>query len=490
MKSVTIIGGGLSGLSASCYLAKKNYKVTIVDKNNTMGGRLSSFEVDGFTFDMGPSWYWMPDIFEDFFTDFNRDINDYYKLERLNPSYKFFFEDDTLDISKDFDDLCKIFEEYESGSSLQLKNFINEANMKYKISMKDFIEKANISFKEYLSFSIIRHFRFLTLTKPLRKHIASYFKHKKLRNILEFPSMFLGGSPQNTPALYSLMNYADIINGTWYPMGGMIEITKGFIKLSKELGVNHVLNEDIDNLNITQNSIDYASSSSSKYKSDFYICCAEYPHVQTKLLSAKHRSYTSNYWDKKNVAPSSLIFYLGISKKIPNLEHHNLFFDEDFDTHLDEIFNKKIWPENPLFYVCCPSKTDKTVVPDQKSENLFILVPIGPGSQDNDSIREKYFTQIIERIEKRVGLSIKDNIIVKKSFCVKDFKSRYNAYKGNAYGLANTLLQTAIFKPKIKDKKIENLYYSGHFTVPGPGLPPAIISGKIAAKEIIKETKS
>ena len=490
MKSVTIIGGGLSGLAASCYLAKNNCEVTIIDKNNSMGGRLSSFELDGFTFDMGPSWYWMPDIFEDFFNDFDRDINDYYKLERLDPSYKFFFEDGTLDISKDFDDLCKIFEEYETGSSLQLKKFINEASMKYQISMNNFIELANISLKEYLSFSVIRYFRSLTLTKPLRKHIASYFKHKKLRNILEFPSMFLGGSPQNTPALYSLMNYADIINGTWYPRGGMIEITKGFINLSKELGVNHVLNENIDNLNVKHNSIDYASSSRSKYKSNFYICCAEYPHVQTKLLSPKHRSYTSNYWDKKNVAPSSLIFYLGLSKKIPNLEHHNLFFDEDFDTHLDEIFNKKIWPENPLFYVCCPSKTDETVVPNQESENLFILVPIGPGSEDNDDIREKYFTQIIKRIESKVGLSIKDNIIVKKSFCVKDFKSRYNAYKGNAYGLANTLLQTAIFKPKIKDNKIKNLYYSGHFTVPGPGLPPAIISGKIAAKEIIKEIKS
>ena len=487
MKSVTIIGGGLSALSASCYLAKQNFEVTIIDKNNSMGGRLSSYSVDGFTFDMGPSWYWMPDIFEDFFSDFDRDINDYYKLERLNPSYKFFFEDEMVDISKDIDDLYKIFEEYEPGSSLNLKKFIDEANMKYEVSMKNFIELANISLKEYLSLSVIKYFKSLTLTKPLRKHIASYFKHKKLRNMLEFPSMFLGGSPQNTPALYSLMNYADIVNGTWYPKGGMIEIAKGFTKLSKELGVNHVLNEDIDSLNVTHNSIDYASSSSTKYKSDFYISCAEYPHVQTKLLSKKHRSYTPKYWDKKNVAPSSLIFYLGLSKKIPNLQHHNLFFDEDFDTHLDEIFNKKVWPENPLFYVCCPSKTDETVVPDKESENLFILVPIGAGSQDNESLREKYFKQIIKRIENKVGLSIKDSIIVKESFCVKDFKSRYNAYKGNAYGLANTLLQTAIFKPKIKDKKIENLYYSGHFTVPGPGLPPAIISGKIAAKEIIKE---
>ena len=489
MKTVTIIGGGLSGLAASCYLSKNNYDVIIVDKNDSMGGRLSSFEVDGFTFDMGPSWYWMPDIFEDFFTDFDRNISDYYELERLNPSYKFFFDDEMVDISKNIDDLYELFEDYEPGASLQLENFINEANKKYKISIKNFIELANISVKEYFTLFAIKYFRSLTLTKPLRKHIRHYFKHKKLRNMLEFPSMFLGGSPENTPALYSLMNYADIVNGTWYPKGGMIEITKGFSKLSKELGVKHILNENIDNLKVDNNCIDYANSSTTKYKSDFYICCAEYPHVQTKLLSEKYRSYSSKYWDKKNVAPSSLIFYLGFSKKIPNLEHHNLFFDEDFDTHLDEIFNKKIWPENPLFYVCCPSKTDESVVPDQKSENLFILVPIGPGSQDNDSIREKYFTQIIERIENKVGLSIKDNIIVKKSFCVKDFKSRYNAYKGNAYGLANTLLQTAIFKPKIKDKKIKNLYYSGHFTVPGPGLPPAIISGRIAANQIIKETK-
>ena len=257
MKSVTIIGGGLSALSASCYLAKENFEVTIIDKNNSMGGRLSSFEVDGFTFDMGPSWYWMPDIFENFFSDFDRDINDYYKLERLNPSYKFFFEDDMVDISKDIDDLYKIFEEYEPGSSLNLKKFIDEANMKYEVSMKNFIELANISLKEYLSLSVIKYFKSLTLTKPLRKHIASYFKHKKLRNMLEFPSMFLGGSPQNTPALYSLMNYADIKLGTWYPEGGMHKIVEAMVNLAEEKGVKFYRNEEVKKLSYLDNKISH-----------------------------------------------------------------------------------------------------------------------------------------------------------------------------------------------------------------------------------------
>ena len=490
MKEITIIGGGLSGLAASCYLAKSNFKVKIIDKNETMGGRLSSFEVDGFKFDYGPSWYWMPDVFEDFFKDFNKEVSDYYELKRLNPSYKFYFEKNNNTIPSKFSDIKNEYDNIQNNSSVKLDQFIERGKKKYKISMDGFIDLPNLSFKEYFSFDVLKHFFSLDFFISLRKHIKKYFNNSKIIQMLEFPSMFLGGTPSNTPGLYSLMNYADLKGGTWYPMGGMIEITKAFTNLSLELGVEHINNIEIKKLIIDKSMIVEAKSSNGKiFKSDFFLCCAEYPFVQNNLIEKKYRTYSKNYWSKRKVAPSALIFYLGLSEKIKDFEHHNLFFDKDFDKHLDEIFVQKKWPEDPLFYVCCPSKTDLSTVPSPNHENLFILIPIGPGSLDEEKIRNIYFKKILKRIESKVNQKIEDKIIFKKSFCVNDFKSRYNAYNGNAYGLANTLFQTAIFKPKMKDAKIKNLYYSGHFTVPGPGLPPAIISGKIASKQIIKDAQ-
>ena len=488
-KKVIIIGGGLSGLSASCYLAEKNYDVTIIDKNESVGGRLTSFKKEGFTFDLGPTWYWMPDVFDNFFKDFNKNTSDYYKLTRLEPSYKFFANESQYDISTNKNDLENMFESIEPGSSKRMKKFMKEAELKYKISMDHFIDKPNLSIKEYFSFSMIRYFFSLDILKSLRNHISSFFKSKIIKDMLEFPSMFLGGTPSNTPALYSLMNYADIVGGTWYPNGGMVEVSNGFGKLSKELGVKHILNEEVSSFKIKENNIEeIKSKNGNSYKADYIICSAEYPFVQMNLLDKKHRTYKASYWSKRNIAPSALIFYLGLSEKVQNIDHHNLFFDRDFDSHLNDIFEKNIWPKEPLFYMCCPSKTDQSVVPNTSMENIFILIPIASDSHDSKDVRNKYLEDVLSRIESVTNQNIKDKIIVEESFCVNDFKDRYNAYKGNAYGLANTLFQTAVFKPKMKDKKINNLYYSGHFTVPGPGLPPAVISGKIAAKQIMKDS--
>ncbi len=488
MKSITIIGGGLSGLSASCYLAKNNFDVTLIDKNNGPGGRLSYIKEKGFTFDLGPTWYWMPDVFDKFFNDFDKKVSDYYDLIRLDPSYKFFSSSNEYNIPENIDELYMIFENIEKGSSSQLKHFMEQARKKYNISMDSFVYLPNNSFTEYFSFSIIKNIFALNIFQSLRKHIASYFKSKTIRDLLEFPSMFLGGTPNNTPALYSLMNYADIIGGTWYPKGGMYQISKGFAQLSNELGVKHIYNEEIVKFDIKNSKIKkVVSKAGNIYESSSYICSIEYPYAQMNLINNEYRSYDSKYWSTRNIAPSALIFYLGLSEKIKNIEHHNLFFDKDFDKHLDDIFVKKIWPSEPLFYLCCPSKTDSTVVPKKNMENIFILIPIQSGSKDDNDIREKYFVDIIKRIEQITHQSIKEKILVKKSFCINDFISRYNSYKGNAYGLANTLFQTAFLKPKLKDKKIKNLYYSGHFTVPGPGLPPAVISGKVVSNQIIKD---
>ena len=316
MKNITIIGGGLSGLAASCYLAQKGLNVTIIDKNKDMGGRLSYFKEEGFTFDLGPSWYWMPDIFDNFFNDFNKKVEDYYDLVRLDPSYKFFFKNKQINMPSNYNNVLDIFDQNEPSSSYKLNKFIKRGENKYKISMSGFIELPNLSIREYLSYSVLKHIFSLDFMISLRKHIKHYFKNKNLKKMLEFPSMFLGGTPDNTPALYSLMNYADIKGGTWYPKGGMFQITKAFATLSKELGVKHINDTEIKKLEINNNGIikKALSSNGNEYKSDIFICCAEYPFVQQKLIDKKYRSYSSEYWKKRDVAPSALIFYLGIKK--------------------------------------------------------------------------------------------------------------------------------------------------------------------------------
>ncbi len=487
MKTVTIIGSGLAGMSAGCYLAKNGYKVDILDKNSSCGGRLSQIESNGFIFDKGPSWYWMPDIFDNFFKDFNKQTSQFYKLERLSPSYQFFTKQSSYQLPSNFENLCILFDKIEPGSSKNLKSFLKSAELKYKLSVKEFLNFPGQSFSEFLKPDILKNLFKIHIFTSLRKHVKKYFSNTDIIKILEFPSMFLGGSPNNTPGVYSLMNFADIKGGTWYPKGGMYQISKSIEKLAKELGVKFYYNTEAKKFNIKNNKIiSLLCKNNIEHISDHYICNAEYPFVQQILIEKKYRTYTKDYWNKCSVSPSAIIFHLGISKKIKFLEHHNLFFDESFDGHLDDIYKNYKNPNKPLFYVCCPSKTDNSVIPKDEMENLFILIPISTNAKVDDGLVDYYYEYVISKMEKYENDSIRNSIVEKISYTKNDFETDYNAYNGNAYGLANTLFQTANFKPNMKDKKIKNLYYCGHFTVPGPGLPPALISGKICSKIIMK----
>tara|TARA_B000000475_G_scaffold17571_1_gene14492 strand:- start:1325 stop:2791 length:1467 start_codon:yes stop_codon:yes gene_type:complete len=487
MKNITIIGSGLAGMSAGCYLAKNGYTVDIIDKNSTCGGRLAQIKSNGFTFDKGPSWYWMPDIFDNFFKDFKKKSSDFYSLKRLSPSYQFFTETSIYQLPSNFNQLCNLFDKIDPGSSKKLELFLKSAELKYKLSIEQFLNLPGQSYSEFLKPEIIKNLSKMNIFISLRKHIRKYFSNDDIIKILEFPSMFLGGSPNNTPGVYSLMNFADIKGGTWYPKGGMYEISKSIEKLAKDLGVKFHFNVDAKKFNVENNKIkSLVCKNNIEFTSDYFICNAEYPYVQNNLIEKKYQTYNNEYWKKCRVSPSAIIFHLGVSKKIKFLKHHNLFFDENFDEHLDDIYNKNINPKKPLFYVCCPSKTDDCVIPNDNMENLFILIPISTNTIVNDELVNFYYDYVISKIEKYEKDLIRDNIIERISYTKKDFVSEYNAYNGNAYGLANTLFQTANFKPNIKDKKIKNLYYCGHFTVPGPGLPPSLISGKIASELLMK----
>ncbi len=486
MTKISIIGSGFSGLSAASYLAKEGHDVTVFEKHKQAGGRARQFQEDGFVFDMGPSWYWMPDVFERFYNDFGKSSADFYNMVRLSPSYQIFYEDDVLQIPASLDELYDLFESIEKGSADKLKRFLKSAKYKYDVGINEFVEKPSLSINEFIDFRIITAAMKLNMFRSLSHEVRSLFTHDKLIQLLEFPVLFLGATPQRIPALYSLMNYADLSLGTWYPMGGMHEIVKAFKSIALDAGVEFSFDSPIEKLNVANGKVHSLSTDTQQIETDVCISSADYHFTEQKLLEPTVRNYSEQYWSKRVMAPSSLLFYLGIDKKVEGLLHHNLFFDEDFAKHAQEIYTTPKWPSKPLFYVCCPSKTDKGVAPDGK-ENVFLLMPLAPGIEDSGEMREKYFRVMMDRLEKRTGQEINEHICYKKSYCIDNFKEDYGAFKGNAYGLANTLTQTAILKPSLKNKHLDNLYYTGQLTVPGPGVPPSIISGRVVAQQVIKD---
>ena len=485
MKNITVIGSGFSGLSAAAFLAKDGYIVTLLEKNSSVGGRARLFKEKGYSFDMGPSWYWMPEIFENFFKEFDCKIEDYYDLKKLDPGFKIVFKDVEINLSSNWKDICELFDKYEKGGATKLNNFMKDAEQKYNIGLDFLYSSPGISIFELFTTKILKNLNKLEILTSYRNHIKKYFTNPYLVNILEFPVLFLGTSAKNTPALYSLMAYSGIKQGTYYPIGGFNKVIKSMEKICLDLGVKIQTNQEVKKINVRDSKVFSISTKNQEIKTDMLVASADYAHVEENLLEKKYRNYSKEYWNKKSFSPSSLLFYLGVSKKIKNLDHHTLFFDEDIEKHSNDIYENPIWPEKPLFYTCCPSKTDPTVAPKDK-ENLFILIPIAAGLEDSEIIREKYFKIIMDRLEKFCNLDIRKYIEYKRSYCINDFKEDYYAYKGNAYGLANTLMQTANLKPKIKSKKIKNMYYTGQLTVPGPGVPPSIISGQLVAEQIIK----
>jgi phytoene desaturase len=485
-KKVIIIGSGFAGMSAATFMAKAGWKVTVLEKHPTPGGRARQLKEAGFVFDMGPSWYWMPDVFERYFNQFGKSVADYYTLERLDPSYRVYWKDGPIDIPANYDELKNVFDKIEPGSSHQLDKFLSEAAYKYEVGINKLVHKPGQSITEFLDWDLIKGLFKLDVFNSMKSHVAKHFKNAKLRELMEFPVLFLGALPEKTPALYSLMNHADIKGGTWYPRGGMYQIVEAMYQLAVEVGVEFQFSQNVTDIAVHKDYAKKVVTENGGFEADVVIGGADYHHIETKLLLEENRSYPSTYWEQRIMAPSCLIFYVGVNKKIPNILHHSLFFDSSFDVHGNEIYTTKEWPSDPLFYVSATSVTDATVA-SYGYENLFILIPVAAGLEnDDEAIREKYFNMVIKRMEKYFGCSIKDAVIYKKSFAHREFISEYNSFKGNAYGLANTLMQTAILKPSCRSAKVNNLFYTGQLTVPGPGVPPSLISGEVVAKEVIK----
>ena len=484
MTKISIIGSGFSSLSAACYLARAGFDVDVYEKNEQVGGRARVLEEDGFRFDMGPSWYWMPDVFERFFSDFGKRPSDYYELIRLSPAYTVYFEDkSSINIPGSVEAIYEIFEQEEPGSSRSLRKFLKNARYNYEVAIGDLVYRPGLSPTELITpktVSRINQF-FTSVSHEIRKR----FKSKKLISILEFPVLFLGARPQDTPAFYNFMNYADFVLGTWYPKGGMYQVVEAIHHLAIELGIRIHANSSVEKIIVSQNKVAGLIVNGQEVFSELVLSGADYHHTE-KLLDPVWRSYSEKYWRKKVFAPSALLFYVGFDRKFDTLSHHLLFFDRDFDLHAQEIYSDPRWPESPLFYTSFTSLTDDTVAPAGKESAVF-LIPLAPDLEDSPEIREKYFDQIMQRLEIQTGQSFRDHVCFKRSYCVNDFKKDYHSYKGNAYGMANTLKQTAFLRPKIKSRKVDKLYFTGQLTVPGPGVPPALISGKVVSQQIVKE---
>lgn len=485
-KAVIIIGSGFAGLSAASFMAKAGWQVTVVEKHTTPGGRARQFSDAGFTFDMGPSWYWMPDVFERYFKQFGKSVADYYQLKRLDPSYRVYWPDGPVDIPANYEELQSLFDTIEPGTGAKLDLFLKEAAYKYEVGIHKLVHKPGQSLTEFLDWDLVSGVFKLDVFRSIKSHVAKYFTHPKLRELMEFPVLFLGALPEDTPALYSLMNYADIKGGTWYPEGGMFQIVKAMYDLAVELGVQFEFNQNVQEIRIRQNAARQVVTQDREYEADVVIGGADYHHIEMNLLPEPFRTYTPAYWGKRIMAPSCLLYYVGLNKRLKNIRHHSLFFDTSFEVHGKEIYTTKEWPSDPLFYMSATSVTDTTVAPEG-CENLFLLIPVATGlSDDSPERRQFYFDKVLARLEQQTGQSVKDAIIYQKSFAHSDFVSEYNAFRGNAYGLANTLGQTAVLKPACRSKKVRNLFYTGQLTVPGPGVPPSLISGEVVAGEVIK----
>jgi phytoene desaturase len=421
-----------------------------------------------------------------FFALFSKKPSDFYELKRLDPGYRVYYgKDDVLDVPAEMGELEKIFEGIEPGSSAGLRTFLDQAAYKYKVGMGEYVFRPSHSLGEFIDLNLIMKSMSMQLLTSMSSHVRKYFKNPKLVKLLEFPVLFLGATPRDTPAMYSMMNYADLALGTWYPLGGMNEIVKAMVSVAEGYGVDIRLSTEVTKIEVVDKRVSSIQTTAGTYTADFVITGADYEHVDQQILDKPERNYSGKYWDTRTMSPSSLLFYIGTDKKIAGIQHHNLFFDEDFELHAKEIYKDPKWPSKPLFYVCCTTKTDADGAPPG-GENLFFLMPIAPGLTDDDATREKYFEVMINRFEHITGQSIRDNIVVKRSYAMKDFKADYHSFKGNAYGLANTLAQPAFFKPAMRAKHIKNMLYTGQLTVPGPGVPPALISGQIAALEAMK----
>ena len=492
-RTAIVIGAGFSGLAAACHLAQGGVSVTVVERHEQPGGRARTWEEGGFRFDMGPSWYWMPDLFERFFAQFGHKVSDFYELRRLDPSYRIVWPEHEggephWDVPAGLEALRAMFEAEEPGRGGEaFDGFVAETRYIYETAVGDYLLRPSLSVMEFFDVRLVSELWRLKMLSSMHDYAERFFNHPRLVRLVEWPVLFLGASAQDTSAMYSLMSYADMALGTWYPMGGMHRIIEGMVSVAKELNVSFRLGAEVEQIEVRRGrAAGVRLRGGERLEADAVLASADYNFVEQQLLEPRYRQISEGAWDRKVMSPSSLLFYVGVEGRVEGLEHHTLFFDEDLDAHMDAVYKDPRWPKAPLFYVCAPSLIDPSCAPEG-CENLFILVPLAAGLEDSDAARERTWQTVMDRLEAKTGATIRDRVRVRRDYAMRDFVADYGAFKGNAYGMANTLPQTGPLKPPLRSRKVEGLYFAGQLTVPGPGMPPSLISGELSARVLLED---
>jgi phytoene desaturase len=485
--SVFVVGGGFAGLSSACYLADAGLEVTVLEKNDQLGGRASRLERDGFTFDMGPSWYLMPDVFERFFASFDAEPTDFYDLERLDPHYRIFFKDgDRCETSADHAAMRELFESYEAGAGEAFDSYLETSQHHYETAMEHFVFEDRSRPRDWIDPDVMRAAPVgMQLIGSMQRHVEKYFENPKLQQIMQYSLVFLGGSPQNTPALYNIMSHVDFNLGVYYPEGGFGAVVEALVELGEQLGVDYRTGNEVTEITRARDEF-IVETAEREYRPDRVIANADYAHVEQELLPDHERQYDDEYWESRTYAPSAFLMYLGVEGDVDPLAHHTLVLPTDWDGHFEQIFEQPAWPDDPAYYLCVPSQTDPSVAPEGHS-NLFALVPIAPGLDDREDFRESYRDQILADVAENTGVDLRDRIVVEEHFSVSDFGERYNATEGTALGLAHTLRQTSLLRPSNRSSAVEGLYFTGAFTTPGIGVPMCLISGEHSAEALLED---
>jgi phytoene desaturase len=486
-KKVVVIGAGLSGLSSAALLAKEGFETTLVEKHPVAGGVARVAREDGFVFDMGPTWYLMPEVFEHFFGLFDKKTSDYYELVELEPSYQVFFEGKgKVTLSRDREANKKIFDTFEPGGGEKLDRYLANSASKYSIAVNEFLYSEFRSLFDFINPRLIRDGLKLNILQKLDSFIGKYFTSSEAKKVLGFNTVFLGSSPYKTPALYSLMSHADLTQGVFYPMGGIGSMVKGLRKVGEEQGVVFRFAENVDKIEVNEGKATGVHTEKEFIPADIVLSAADYHHTDTELLERRYANYPLKSWEKRVMAPSTFLLFIGLDKQVSGLIHHNFYFVEDWKGNFDTIFTHPEWPQEPSYYIGVPSKTDTSLCP-AGGETLFILVPVASGLRDTTEFREQFAEKILTHLEELIGEEIRSNIVYKRIVSHRDFIDNNNIYKGASLGLAHTLFQTALLRPDHRSKKVPNLYYTGHYTQPGIGMPMQLIGAQMVAGRIKTE---
>lgn len=484
---VVIIGAGFGGLALAALLAKDGYDVRVLEKNDEVGGRAMVYREGGHTFDMGPSWYLMPDVFETFFGLLGADSAALFNLVRLDPSYRISFgPDDNLDIMADLEANVALFERLEPGAGARLRDYLATAEHEYDIAVNEFLYRNYLTVLDFFNKRTMLEGRKLHVFENLARYTRRYFASERLRKVLSYSMVFLGGSPSNTPALYSMLSHVDFSLGVWYPMGGMGVVAQALRGLAEGFGAQVHLGQEVSDIAVQDGKAAGVRVGDQLVPADYVVANADYPHVELSLLAPSTRSYSERYWRSRTLAPSAFMLYLGFNRRLPGLLHHTLSFEYDWEEHFNSIFARPSWPSRPSYYLSCPSKTDPAVAPPG-GETVVMLVPVAAGLDDNDEVREQYTGQMLDYLEHLLGEELRSSLTVCTPFSQRDFTAVFNAYRGTALGLSHTLRQTAIFRPRHRSRRVANLFYAGQYTHPGIGMPMVLIAATLVSQMINEE---